>query len=427
MTVSSCSTHPHPRFIDNGYVQLVSVIGNGAYGVVFYALDYRYGRPIKRAVKQLRRHGIDDRQRRFQLREIALHRRASRHPSIINMDRLIEEPEAVYVVMDYGDEGDLFAMITEKQRYAGDNDLIRSVFLQILDGVDWLHQLGIAHRDVKPENIVCSADGTRVRIVDFGLATSESTSTEFGCGSTFYIAPECLGEWHSSAGSYPTRTADVWSLGVILVNLVCGRNPWRCASPTDESFAAFLQDPAFLRRILPISTGCLDILTQIFTLEPEHRISLDRLRHLIYELDSFTDDAATRAAAVKPPPVPPPVYIPAAPIDAAYYDSPVSDDAEPVFSFDDPELDTELPPALRADSGSLSPNPLQSSGSTSSNEERFPATPRLGYSGDHSHLVAPTPRVASVSSLTAPMFEALGQRKSPRFSPAPFATPAMFL
>lgn len=111
---AGCSTHP--RYIDNGYVQLVSVIGNGAYGVVFYALDYRYGRPIKRAVKQLRRHGIDERQRRFQLREISLHRRASRHPSIIHMDRLIEEPDCVYVVMDYGDEGDLFAMITEKQR-----------------------------------------------------------------------------------------------------------------------------------------------------------------------------------------------------------------------------------------------------------------------------------------------------------------------
>lgn len=114
MTGSCSTTHPHS--IDNGFVQLVSVIGNGAYGVVFLAVDYRYGRPIKRAVKQLRRHGIDERQRRFQLREIALHRRASRHPSIIHMDRLVEEHDSVYVIMDYGDEGDLFAMITEKQR-----------------------------------------------------------------------------------------------------------------------------------------------------------------------------------------------------------------------------------------------------------------------------------------------------------------------
>lgn len=448
----------HPKYIDNGYVQLVSVIGNGAYGVVFYALDYRYGRPIKRAVKQLRRHGIDERQRRFQMREINLHRRASSHPSIIHMDRLIQEPDCVYVVMDYGDEGDLFAMITEKQRvsgmlhvshivacdrrgqnrssgvvtnlqYAGDNDLIRSVFMQVLDGVDWLHQLGIAHRDVKPENIVCSQDGTRVRIVDFGLATSEPTSSEFGCGSTFYIAPECLGEWSSTATSYATRSADVWSLGVILVNLVCGRNPWRCASPTDESFAAFLQDPTFLRRILPISGECLSILTEIFTLDPEQRISLDRLRELIMSIGSFTDDAhvptsRSRAAAVASVPVhvPIPVHHTQAP---AYADVTVAgfyDDAEPVFSFDDPELDLleNEPPALRADSGS--PPPHRSS--SGSSDGPFPPTPRLDIS--HAHT---TPRVASVSSFTSPVFEAFGNvnRKGAALSPIPFATPAMFL
>ncbi|KLT46137.1 kinase-like protein, partial [Cutaneotrichosporon oleaginosum] len=276
-----------PRTIDEGRVHLLNVIGNGAYGVVFYAIDYRYEpKGVKRAVKQLRRHNIDDRQRRFQQREIALHWTARDHPSIINMDRLVTEDDGIYVVMDYGDEGDLFAMITEKHRYAGDDLLIKKVFLQILDGVEHLHMLGIAHRDVKPENIVCSNDGTVVRIVDFGLATRDTTSTEFGCGSTFYIAPECLGEW-DNARCYTTQTADVWSLGVILVNLVCGRNPWRCASPTDESFTAFLADPTFLRRILPISQECLDILTQIFTPEPEQRISLDRLRTLVCNIVSF--------------------------------------------------------------------------------------------------------------------------------------------
>ena len=136
-------------------------------------------------------------------------------------------------------------------QYVGLDSLIRSVFLQLLDGVAYLHTLGIAHRDIKPENIVCSDSGTRVRICDFGLATSELHSSEFGCGSTFYIAPECLGDWDSHLrpearrSQYPTRPGDVWSLGIILVNLVCGRNPWRIAAPTDESFNAYLADPHF--------------------------------------------------------------------------------------------------------------------------------------------------------------------------------------
>lgn len=221
----------------------------------------------------------------------------------------------------------------------------------------------------------------------------------------------------------------MWSLGVILVNLVCGRNPWRCASPTDESFAAFLQDPSFLRRILPISHDCLDILTQIFTLDPEQRISLDRLRELVLDIDSFTEDAhsKTRRAHTHghtrvhaPVPVVTPIPVSAAHVDAPYYDSP-SPDAEPVFTFDDPELYTPEAdlPALRADTGS----PLAQRSSSGSSEGPFPPTPRLGSSG---HTAS---RVASVSSLTAPVFEAFGHRgKGPRaISPIPFATPAMFV
>lgn len=120
---STHATHPaagSPRYIDDGYVELVSVIGTGAYGVVYLALDSRYcqldGSPSLRAVKCMRRYGLDERQRHFQRREIALHRLASGHPSIITMNRLLEEGNWIYMVMDYGDEGDLFAMITDKQR-----------------------------------------------------------------------------------------------------------------------------------------------------------------------------------------------------------------------------------------------------------------------------------------------------------------------
>jgi serine/threonine protein kinase len=125
------SSHPlqhpaagSPRFIDDGYIELISVIGTGAYGVVYLALDSRYcydnGQPVVRAVKCLRRYGLDERQRHFQRREIALHRLASGHPSIITMNRLLEEGNWIYMVMEYGDEGDLFSMITDKQRVSRD-------------------------------------------------------------------------------------------------------------------------------------------------------------------------------------------------------------------------------------------------------------------------------------------------------------------
>ncbi|KAK4685765.1 hypothetical protein P7C73_g4375, partial [Tremellales sp. Uapishka_1] len=372
---TSSSSSTTPRFIDSGLIELVQVIGTGAYGVVYLGVDIRYEVPVYRAVKCLKRDGLDARQRHFQQREIALHRLASHHPSIVTMDRIVEEGEFLYVVMDYGDEGDLFAMITDQQRYVGMDTLIKSVFLQLLDGIAWLHSLGIAHRDIKPENIVCSEGGQRVRIVDFGLATSETISSEFGCGSTFYIAPECLGDWFPEKTQYPTRQGDVWSLGVILVNLVCGRNPWRIASPSDESFNAFLADPTFLRRILPVSNQCLSILQQIFTIDPSQRISLQHLRRLILQVDSFTmgeDELCARHLAAQPEPI-------AQVVEALPQ---VNDDwaDESVFIFDDNQT-----PSLRADSGSPSP-PTHRSRSTSSNGASLPPTPLLG--GDETSLPA---------------------------------------
>lgn len=227
------------------------------------------------------------------------------------------------------------------------------MFLQLLDGVAFLHQLGIAHRDIKPENIVCSNDGQNVYICDFGLATSEVRSSEFGCGSTFYIAPECLGEWFPSRATYPTRPGDVWSLGIILVNLVCGRNPWRIAAPSDESFGAFIKDPEFLRRILPISEECLDILTCIFTIDPADRISLPELRKLILSVESFTmNEEELRETHLAAQPKAEETW------------------TEEVFAFD------QETPSLRADSGSPSPMAHRSR-TSSSNGGSLPPTPLL--------------------------------------------------
>jgi serine/threonine protein kinase len=116
--MDSHASSSQSRYIDDGNIELTHVIGTGAYGVVYLGTDRHpvLDVEVPRAVKCLRRHGLDARQKHFQRREIALHRLASAHPSIITMDRIVEDGERIYVIMDYGDEGDLFAMITDKQR-----------------------------------------------------------------------------------------------------------------------------------------------------------------------------------------------------------------------------------------------------------------------------------------------------------------------
>lgn len=92
----------------------------------------------------------------------------------------------------------------------------------------------------------------------------------------------------------------MWSLGIILVNLTCGRNPWKRASIEDSTFRAYLKNPKFLSSILPLSRELDSILRRIFECDPRRRISIPELRNLIVRCPRFT----TRPAAC--PPTPPP-------------------------------------------------------------------------------------------------------------------------
>ncbi|EUC63763.1 Serine/Threonine kinase catalytic domain protein [Rhizoctonia solani AG-3 Rhs1AP] len=335
------------------------VLGVGAYGVVYLAeqverdeRQYAWG-PLGRhereqtissagrmyAVKVMRCAPKGSRQRAFQAREVALHRKADGHPSIVPLhavygtglppafsprkpktwsshsnivrpeDELTwdqdaelsggplplletgQEEELVYMVLTYVGGGDLFSMIAERQRYIGDDALVRSVFTQLLDAVQWCHIQGVRHRDLKPENILCEEDGRTVFVSDFGLATADRHSRDFGCGSSYYMSPECYGDPVTpiTSPSYNTRANDVWTLGVVLVNLTTGRNPWEAASPLDATFKSYCEDPAnFLPTILPITPAANKVLIRVFEQDQTKRISIPELREMVSRVERWT-------------------------------------------------------------------------------------------------------------------------------------------
>ncbi|KAI7858618.1 kinase-like domain-containing protein, partial [Circinella umbellata] len=287
----------HPTFrlgthIDN--LEIVNVLGEGAYGQVYLAKQLDKGRPKLYAIKSLRQSRLDDRQRTFQRTEIGLHSRLSGHSHIVRLERVIREPEWTHVVLEYGPEGDLFSAITERELYFGKHQLIRHVFMQLLDAVSYCHNNGVYHRDLKPENVLVFDNGHTVKLADFGLATMEPITNDYGCGSTFYFSPECQGDLNrnnkksKSRVGYATAPNDVWSLGVILINMAAGRNPWRQASLNDDTFCAYLADPNFLLKILPISRELNHILKRIFCIDPLRRIGLDELKERIKRCKYFT-------------------------------------------------------------------------------------------------------------------------------------------
>ncbi|OLN97186.1 Negative regulator of sexual conjugation and meiosis [Colletotrichum chlorophyti] len=290
------------RFLE-GKLQLTTILGTGAYGVVYTAVDVKTG--VRYAVKCLSKFNpdgtpLDRRQVAFQNREIRLHYLASAHPNVVSMLKIVDEPDCIYVILEYCPEGDLFFNITECGQYVGNDDLSKSVFLQILNAVEHCHSLGIYHRDLKPENILVSDHGKTVKLADFGLATSSDRSEDYGCGSTFYMSPECLD--HSARRPfYFCAPNDVWSLGVILVNLTCGRNPWKQASFEDSTYRAYTRCPETLKGILPVSDELNDILGRIFCRNPDQRITLPELRTRIQACSRFTIPAMPPTVLPTPP------------------------------------------------------------------------------------------------------------------------------
>ncbi|KAJ3476811.1 hypothetical protein NLI96_g10904 [Meripilus lineatus] len=287
--------------IDGGSLKLLEILGEGAYGVVYRAVEKcrtssSSMSPKEYAVKVLVKAEPSTREGQCQAREIVAHKIASEHPNVLTLHRVIEDDWFIFLVLDYCPGGDMFSAIVERMTYCRNDVLIKKIFLQILDAVEFCHDQGIFHRDLKPDNIFVDAAGDTVFLGDFGLATDNEISNNFRCGSSYYMSPECIGEEYGHR-PYNTQYADVWALGVILTNIIAGRNPWRLATTEDEHFLSYMADHNYLLSMLPISKAANDILKSIFTLNPAARASISEIREDVLAIRTFflTDEEIARS------------------------------------------------------------------------------------------------------------------------------------
>ena len=372
--LTECATpfaaHCVGKTLDAGRLELVEVLGEGAYGVVYLAVERlddtatssKASAPAKQyAVKVLNRAADWSVVGQCQSREIVTHKIASSHPHVLTLHDVLEDEAALYLVMDYCPGGDLFSAIVERHAFAQNDALLKSVFVQIVDAVQSCHDQGIYHRDLKPDNIFVSADGTQVFLGDFGLATDEAMSKDFRCGSSFYMSPgksfsflfesthahlppaECIGE-ERGFHSYYNEVSDIWSLGVILTNMICGRNPWRTATTNDGRFHQFMSNGGSLRELLPMSQAASDVLKRVFTFNPSERISLAELRTAVLAIDTFfatpgevataSDDVKAAVAGYKPRT---PLVTPELPVKETFESMHDYPDEEYLFASPDPD------------------------------------------------------------------------------------------
>ncbi|TFY53098.1 hypothetical protein EVJ58_g9640 [Rhodofomes roseus] len=279
------------KLLGNGQYELTRLLGAGAAGVVYLAHDHHApttskGAPIECAVKIIPKAGPLNSQTWQQQQEITLHKLVSDVPHVLTLYATFEDTQFFYLVMDCH-EHDLFQLLCRDEfPYADNDELVRSVFVQILDAIHACHDRNVFHRDLKPENILCNADGTEVYIADFGLATRQEFSYTFCCGTSSYMSPECLAQ-ECERNAYSARHGDIWALGILLINIITGLNPWEMAVTTDEAFNEFLVDDNHFERVLPISKGAIRILKQIFSINPSARPTIPELRERILALPTF--------------------------------------------------------------------------------------------------------------------------------------------
>lgn len=205
--------------------------------------------------------------------------RALNHPNIVKLISAIrqegdnnaedseEDGSQLYVVLEFCAGGDFRRYIKGKRL---SEKWARIYLLQIAAGIEYLHNRDIIHRDLKPHNMLLSEDKKNLKIADFGFARviGNEALTATLCGSPLYMAPEVL-----RGDSYGAK-ADLWSVGVILYEMVCGERPFHDVASIVELKKQLLSEPIrFPSKVKDnISHDCRRLLNSLLQKDPSKRI-----------------------------------------------------------------------------------------------------------------------------------------------------------
>ncbi|EIE92172.1 hypothetical protein G6F46_004412 [Rhizopus delemar] len=195
------------------------------------------------------------------------------HPNVIETLDIIQEDVHFYEIMEYA-PNDLFNIVMSGMM---SREEIACCWRQLLNGVDYLQSVGIAHRDIKLDNLVLDHMGI-LKIIDFGCSTvykypfeTTMTMTRGIFGSDPYIAPE-----QYTQPTYDPRLSDIWSCGIVFICMTIRRFPWRVPRQSDLSFRAFAtnhnQQQFRLLKLLPRESR--SVMAGILEIDPSKRFNL---------------------------------------------------------------------------------------------------------------------------------------------------------
>ncbi|RIW36363.1 Stk1 family PASTA domain-containing Ser/Thr kinase [Bacillus salacetis] len=228
----------------SGRYKILEMIGGGGMANVYLAQDMILDREV--AIKMLRLDFANEEEfiKRFQ-RE-AQSATSLAHPNIVSIYDVGEEDDIYYIVMEYVDGLTLKQYIQKNSPITVEKTI--DIMRQLASAISHAHQNHIVHRDIKPQNILIDHDGT-VKITDFGIAMALSstsiTQTNSVLGSVHYLSPE------QARGGMATRKSDIYSLGIVMFELLSGRLPFSGESAVSIALKHLQSETPSLRRWNP--------------------------------------------------------------------------------------------------------------------------------------------------------------------------------
>ncbi|KAI9364883.1 hypothetical protein DFJ73DRAFT_637988, partial [Zopfochytrium polystomum] len=200
-------------------------LGKGAFGVVYKAVI-----PETRvcvAVKEIKTSRVGASDLHSIMVEIDLLKRLN-HPNIVAYRGFTATPDSYQIIMEFCENGSLYDALKKTGKLS--EDLSRSSIAQVLEGLRYLHEQGVIHRDIKAANILTTKSGI-VKLADFGVASKlADASSKNVAGSPYWMAPEII---ELNGASWPS---DIWSLGCTVIELMDGAPPYHSMTPMSALF-----------------------------------------------------------------------------------------------------------------------------------------------------------------------------------------------
>ncbi|MBQ3550999.1 MAG: Stk1 family PASTA domain-containing Ser/Thr kinase [Clostridia bacterium] len=283
----------------DGRYEIREIIGVGGMAVVYKAYDCIEDRIV--AVKILKEEFISNEEFIIRFKNESKAIAVLNHPNIVKVYDVSFGDLIQYIVMEYVD-GITLKQYIEKSQSLRWKDAVY-LTIQVLRALQHAHDKGIVHRDVKPQNIMLLADGT-IKVTDFGIArfarSEHKTMTDKAIGSVHYISPE------QARGEPTDEKADIYSVGVMLYEMLTGRLPFEADSAVSVAIMQLQQDPVLPRDInegIPVGLEQITMHAMQKDVMKRYRTAAEMLRDLeefrrspdmVFEYTYFVDNEPTR-------------------------------------------------------------------------------------------------------------------------------------